>query len=129
MSTRDFSTPTRSVRGLGSAGEGVKHFIHQRVSAIALVVLIPWFLFSIMFAMGQGYDGAVAWVEKPWNAILLLLTFGAAAYHARLGMQTVAEDYMRGHFWRYTLLTLNAFGSIAILAVATFSILKLWLGA
>ena len=124
-----FTTPARSVRGLGSAGEGVKHFIHQRASAIALVVLVPWFLFSVMFAMEQGYEGALSWAGKPWNAILLLLTFGAAAYHSRLGMQTVAEDYMRGHFWRYTLLTLNAFGSIAILAVAAFAILKIWLGA
>jgi succinate dehydrogenase / fumarate reductase membrane anchor subunit len=42
----DFRTPLARARGLGSAKSGVGHFIAQRVSALALVVLIPLFVMN-----------------------------------------------------------------------------------
>ena len=89
--SHDFTTPTARARGLGSAKAGTEHHIRQRVSAIALIFLVPWFLFSVINAVQGGYDGALDWVAQPWNAVLLILTFGAAIYHMRLGMQIVIE--------------------------------------
>jgi len=37
-----YRTPLGRVRGLGAAKHGVGHFIAQRVSAIALVLLVLW---------------------------------------------------------------------------------------
>ena len=34
-----FRTPLKSVRGLGSAKTGTEHFVHQRLTAAALVAL------------------------------------------------------------------------------------------
>lgn len=123
------STPMGSVRGLGSAKSGTEHFIHQRVSAIALVFLVPWFIFSIMHATKAGYAGAEAWVAKPWNAILLILLFGAALYHMRLGLQTVIEDYIGKSGTRQALLILNTFAVFALMAAAILSVLKIWISA
>jgi len=123
------STPLGSVRGLGSAKSGTEHFIHQRVSAIALVFLVPWFIFSIMHATKAGYAGAEAWVAKPWNAILLILLFGAALYHMRLGLQTVIEDYIGKSGTRQALLILNTFAVFALMAAAILSVLKIWISA
>ena len=53
-------TPLGKVRGLGSAKHGAGHFIAQRVSAIALIFLVPWFLISLIGAVRGGYDGALA---------------------------------------------------------------------
>ena len=47
--SKSLKTPMGSVRGLGSAKEGAGHFIGQRVSAIAMLVLVPWFLFSLIY--------------------------------------------------------------------------------
>jgi len=124
-----FKTPTAQARGLGSAKEGVGHYIKQRVSAIALIVLIPWFLFSVMNAADAGYEGARAWVAKPWNAILLILTFGAAFFHMRLGMQTVIEDYIAKHGTRQALLILNTFAAIGLFAVTALTVLQIWVSA
>lgn len=118
-----------SVRGLGSAKSGTEHFIHQRVSAIALVFLVPWFIFSIMHATKAGYASAEAWVAKPWNAILLILLFGAALYHMRLGLQTVIEDYIGKSGTRQALLILNTFAVFALMAAAILSVLKIWISA
>ncbi|MEL6257932.1 MAG: succinate dehydrogenase, hydrophobic membrane anchor protein, partial [Pseudomonadota bacterium] len=94
MATQNLRTPMGQVRGLGSAKEGVTHHIRQRVSALALIVLVPWFLYSMITATNAGYEGAVVWLSQPLNAFLMVFTLGAAFYHMRLGMQVVIEDYI-----------------------------------
>ncbi|MEM9937443.1 MAG: succinate dehydrogenase, hydrophobic membrane anchor protein [Pseudomonadota bacterium] len=122
-------TSTKSVRGLGSAGVGTKHHIHQRVTALALLVLVPWFLFSVINASKAGYEGALSWAAQPVNAILLILTLSAALYHMRLGMQVVIEDYISKSGSRQALLILNTFAVIALAAAAILSVLKIWFTA
>ena len=58
----DFRTPLARARGLGSAKSGVGHFIAQRVSALALVVLIPLFVWSIASLPSADYE--TAWVSR-----------------------------------------------------------------
>lgn len=129
MSSADFHTPAKAARGLGSAKEGTSHYIRQRVSAIALVFLVPWFLFSVIHASKAGYAGATEWVAQPLNAVLLVLTFGAAFHHMRLGMQVVIEDYIGRTSTRYALLMLSTFATIAAFAAAALSVLKIWFTA
>jgi len=120
------TTSAKSVRGLGSAGEGTQHHIRQRVTAIALVFLVPWFLYSIIHACKAGYEGALTWVAQPVNAILLILTLSAALYHMRLGMQVVIEDYIAKSGTRQALLILNTFAVLALAVATILSVLKIW---
>lgn len=128
-SKQDFITPTARARGLGSAKAGTEHHIRQRVSAIALIFLVPWFLFSVINAVQAGHDGALDWVAQPWNAILLILTCGAAFYHMRLGMQVVIEDYIYTPGMKSALLILNSFACIALFVATAVSVLKIWFTA
>jgi len=123
------STDTRKVRGLGASGAGTSDYIRLRVTAIALVFLVPWFLYSIVQACRAGYDGAIDWVAQPINAILLILTLSAALYHMRLGMQTVIEDYIGKSGSRQALMILNTFSVMALFAAAILSVLKIWITA
>jgi len=123
------STDTRNVRGLGAAKSGTSHYIRQRVTAIALLFLVPWFLYSIVTVSQTGYAGSVAWVAQPVNAILLVLTLAAALTHMRLGMQVVIEDYIAKSSTRQALLILNTFAVIALFAAAILSVLKIWMTA
>lgn len=118
-------TPLGKVRGLGSAKEGAGHFIGQRVSAIALLFLVPWFLISLLSAVRGGYEGAVTFVANPINAVLILLSVGAALYHMRIGMQVVIEDYIAKNSTKMILLMLNTFVVVALFAAAAFSVLEL----
>ncbi|RIJ31801.1 succinate dehydrogenase, hydrophobic membrane anchor protein [Henriciella algicola] len=128
MST-NFKTPTASARGLGSAKSGTGHHIKQRVSAIALLFLIPWFLYAVIAASRGGYDGATAWLAQPWNAILMILTLGAAFYHMRLGMQVVIEDYIQKAGMKQGLLILNTFACVGLFTATALSVLKVWISA
>ncbi len=129
MANSEFVTPAKVTRGLGSAKSGTSDHIRQRVTAIALVFLVPWFLYSVINASSLGYDGAAEWAGKPWNAILLILTAGAAFYHMRIGMQIIIEDYIAKTSTRSALLILNSFAVIALFVTVALSVLKLWIGA
>jgi len=118
-------TPLGKVRGLGSAKHGAGHFITQRVSAIGLIVLVPWFLISLIGAVRGGYDGALAWFADPINAVLTLLAVGTALYHMRLGMQVVVEDYITKHSTKNVLLILNTFICVVLFAAAAYAVLKI----
>ena len=128
-SKESIRTPLGKVRGLGSAKHGAGHFITQRVSAIALLFLVPWFLISLIGAVRGGYDGALIWIADPINAVLTLLAVGTALYHMRLGMQVVVEDYIAKHGTRNLLLILNTFICIALFAAAAYSVLKIAIAA
>lgn len=127
--TKQVRTPTAQVRGLGAARSGTTHYIRQRVSALALVVLVPWFVFTGIIAMRGGHDDAVFWLGSPVNAVLVVLTLGAAFYHMRLGMQTVIEDYISRTSTRQALLILSTFLSIGLFAATALSVLKVWISA
>jgi len=118
-------TPLGKVRGLGSAKHGAGHFIAQRVSAIALIFLVPWFLISLIGAVRGGYDGAYLWIADPINGVLTLLAVGAALYHMRLGMQVVIEDYIARHGTKNLLLILNTFVCVALFTAAAYAVLKI----
>lgn len=123
--SRSIRTPLARVRGLGSAKEGVHHYIVQRVTAIALLFLVPWFLLSLMQAVSGGYAGALLWLTHPVNAVLTILTVGVALHHMRLGMQVVIEDYIAKHSTKLVLLILNTFICISLFAAAAFSVLSI----
>lgn len=121
-------TPLGKVRGLGSARKGVEHFIAQRTSAIALIILTPWMLISIITAVRGSYEGAVAWIGSPINSALIIATIGAGVYHMRIGLQVVIEDYIAKTGSRITLLILNTFVSVLVFVAAAVAVLKLAIG-
>lgn len=121
----DFRTPLARVRGLGSAKSGTGHFITQRVSALALVVLMPLFLFGLAKNASAGYEAASAWIGSPFGAILTLLAMTAALYHMRLGLQTVVEDYIYKPATKAALLILNTFVTAGLWIAVLYSVLAL----
>jgi succinate dehydrogenase / fumarate reductase membrane anchor subunit len=129
MASNNFVTPAKAARGLGSAKSGTETHIRQRGSAIARIFLVPWFVYSIINAMSGDLASAQAWAAQPWNAILLILTAGAAFYHMRIGMQVVIEDYIAKTGTKSALLILNSFACIALFVTVALSVLKLWIGA
>lgn len=87
-------TPIGRARGLGSAKEGVAHWWAQRLSAIALALLVPWFLLLAVGLVGVDHATVAARIGQPLNATLMLAFVGAMLWHAQLGLQVVIEDYV-----------------------------------
>jgi succinate dehydrogenase / fumarate reductase membrane anchor subunit len=123
-------TPLGRVRAHGASGQGTGHFIGQRVSAIALLVLGLWFLVSVTLQMhGPGFVDSIDFLTSPLNAVGVILLVVAAFYHMRLGMQVVIEDYILKPSTKAVLLLLNTLVLIALGAGAIFAVLIVNFGA
>jgi succinate dehydrogenase / fumarate reductase membrane anchor subunit len=120
-----YRTPLGRAKNTGAAKHGVGHFITQRVSAIALVPLGLWALYSSLSLSRAGFDGAMTWLHAPFNAVLAILLTVCIAVHMRIGMMEVIEDYIHKPSTKATLLILNYFVCVLACVAAVFCILKI----
>ncbi len=65
-----YLTAQKRVNGLGTAHSGTGHFIEQRLSAIALLILIPLFLILVAPYIGD----SAADVKKAFTACIWVLS-------------------------------------------------------
>jgi succinate dehydrogenase / fumarate reductase membrane anchor subunit len=120
----DLRTPLAKARGLGAAKSGAGHFIAQRVSAVALILLVPIFTWSLAKHGFGDYDAAIGWIGSPLGAIVTLLTLTAAFYHMRLGLQVVIEDYIHKPGTKIALLLLNTFVAAGLWLATLYAVLS-----
>lgn len=90
----DLRTPIARARGLGSGKTGTDHFWWQRVTAVALALLVPWLIGLLVSLVGADVATVREALARPWNAILMSAFVVALFWHARLGIQVVIEDYV-----------------------------------
>lgn len=121
-------TALGQVRGLGSAKEGVKHWWSQRLTAISNLLLMSWFLASLLTLPTIDHFTVIEWLRQPWVAVPLVLLTMSVFYHLRHGMQVMIEDYSDGGTRVALLLAANGF-AIACAALSIFSILTIAFGA
>jgi succinate dehydrogenase / fumarate reductase membrane anchor subunit len=113
------------VRGLGSARDGVAHWWAQRVTAVALVPLTLWFVFSIATMAGASQAEVQAWIAAPLVTVLLLLLVVATFQHLSLGLQVVIEDYIRHEETKVAALLAQKFACIVLGLAACLAILRI----
>ena len=121
-------TPLGKVRGLGSAREGTGHFWRQRLTAVANVPLILFFVGLLVSLNGAAYSEVRAALANPLVTLVLLLALLSVLYHMRLGMQVIIEDYVHGDLLKVALVMLNIFFALAVGVAAAFALLKLAFG-
>ncbi len=87
-------SPIGRVRGLGANKDGTGHWMAQRFTAIALVPLTLWFIYSVIALTGADQAAFKIWASEHGNALLLILFVLTMYHHAQLGLQVVIEDYV-----------------------------------
>lgn len=120
--------PLARVRGHGSAKSGTRHWWAQRLSAIALVLLLLWFVASLIIVAAADYATAAGWVRSPYNSALLILLIGTLFYHAQLGMQVVFEDYISTPWLQVASIILVKFLAILLAVVSVVAVLRIAFG-
>ncbi len=121
----EMRTPLSRVRGLGSAKKGTEHFWLQRVTAIANIPLSIFFLASLVAHSGADYQATLAYFSHPVVAVIMLLLILSAVWHAKLGLQTVIEDYVHGEAQKLTAIVLNNFFTLIVGIASILAIVKL----
>jgi succinate dehydrogenase / fumarate reductase membrane anchor subunit len=97
----------------------------QRVTSIALVPLVLWFVISMLAHSHTDYATFQHWLSNPINAGLMVTFLFTMFYHAKLGMQVIYEDYVRPECAMYTALLVTQFALFLLGAIAIVAVLKI----
>lgn len=124
MNRQSFRSSLSRAIGLGSAKCGSRHWLVERVTAVALVPLTLWFVASIIVHAGSDYTAFISWLRTPFAAGGMILLLIALFHHTALGLQVVIEDYVRSgaRFAAVMAIQLCCYGLAVVGVIATLSI-------
>jgi succinate dehydrogenase / fumarate reductase, membrane anchor subunit len=122
---KSMRTPLGRVRNLGASHSGTSDFWRQRLTAVAMVLLMVPVIVVVMMLLGRNQAGAAQILGSPLVAIILLLFIVASVWHMRIGMQVVIEDYIHGEKTKLAAIMANNFFSVAVALASIYAILKL----
>ena len=122
---KSMRTPLGRVRNLGASHSGTSDFWRQRLTAVAMILLIIPVIAVVMMLLGRNQAGAAQILGSPLVAIVLLLFIVASVWHMKIGMQVVLEDYVQDEKIKLIAIMANNFFSIAVALASTYAIIKL----
>ena len=119
-----YLTDRKRAVGLGSAKSGVHHFWAMKMSSVALLILIPLFIFCVGPMLGKPHAEVIAHFTHPFPAIVAALTVIVGFKHFRDGAQVMLEDYVHGTTQKICII-LMACLSYGAMATGVFAIAKI----
>jgi succinate dehydrogenase / fumarate reductase membrane anchor subunit len=121
-------TALGKVRGLGSAKQGTGEFVVQRLTSVALTILLTVFVIVVIALNGESYETVRAAIATPLVALVLLAGILLATVHMRIGMQIIVEDYVHAELPKFALLIANWIFAWGVGLTASFAVLKIAFG-
>ena len=115
-------------RGLGSAKGGTSHWWAQRFTAVGLIPLSLWFIYSAITLVGIDHAGFKIWLNAPGSILLMALFVIALFYHMQLGLQVVIEDYVHNERNKIISLVLNKLGAVLLAVSSIIALIKVAFG-
>lgn len=91
-----FLTDRKRATGFGSTKGATEHHWHMTISSIALLILVPCFVFTFGPMLGQPHGEVVEYFARPFQAIVAALTLAVGFMHFKSGVQIAIEDYTHG---------------------------------
>jgi len=122
-------TPLARVRRLGAAHAGTSDFFRQRVSAIAMALLLIPVAIIMIALVGRDQAHAAALLGSPLVAIAMILFIVAGVWHMKIGVQVVLEDYVHNEGLKVIAIIANNFFAFAVGLASIFAIFKLSVGS
>ena len=122
---KSMRTPLSRVRSLGASHSGTSDFWRQRMTAVAMVLLMVPAIVIVMMLLGRNQAGAAQILGSAPIAIIMLLFIVASCWHMKIGMQVVIEDYVHSEMVKLACVMANNFFCIAVALASIYAILKL----
>jgi len=129
MSVGESATPIGKVRGLGSAREGGEHWLTERVTSIALLLLGTWLIASLLLLPSLDQSTMTEWLRSPSGAVPMALLVIVGFKHALDGMKVVVDDYVHDEGNRFAANTLLLFLAVGGASLALFALARIAFGA
>ena len=91
-----YITDRKRAVGRGAAHAGTEHHWSMQVSAVALAVMVPTWLYIFGHALGGSRAEVLVTFARPFPAILTGLVLVVAMRHFARGATMMIEDYAHG---------------------------------
>ena len=109
-----------------SIESGLQHWWHQKISAVLLLPITLWFIFNLPDFVIIDYKDKLIWINMPLNMFLLGTFFLLSAYHFKLGLTVVIEDYIHNERLKKILsITINVLVLLVVLLILIFGFYKI----
>lgn len=119
-----FLTDRKRAVGWGAAKSGTEHHWAMKKSSVALLILVPFFIFTFGGALGGTYEEVMAYYSRPFPAIIAALTILVGFHHFNMGVQVLIEDYVHGVMEKILILVMTCL-SYGAAAVGVFAIARI----
>ena len=129
MSLGDSATPIGKVRGLGSAHRGGGHWLTERMTSIALLLLGTWLIASLLLLPKLDQRTLIEWLHAPSGAIPMSLFVIIGFRHALDGMKVFIDDYVHEAGNNFVINALLLFFAVGGGAIALFALARIAFGA
>ena len=128
MSLGESASALGKVRGLGSAREGGGHWISERVTSIALVVLGTWLIVSLLLLPDLRLPTVREWLSGPSGAIPMALLVVIGFIHGLDGLKVVVDDYVHDEGNNFAVNLVLLFLAVGGAAIALFALARIAFG-
>ena len=129
MSLGNSATPLGKVRGLGTARSGGGHWLEERLTSVALVLLSVWLLASLLWLPSLGQKTIVEWLSASTGAVPMALFVILSFAHGLEGLKVVVDDYVHDEGNRIGAHIALLFVAVGGAAFALFALAKIAFGA
>lgn len=129
MSVGESATPIGRVRGTGSAHHGGEHWLRERMTSAALLLLGLWLVASLLLLPDLQRGTLAEWLASPSGAVPMILFTIFAFVHSVDGLKVVIDDYVHDDANRLIATGLVYLAGIGGGALALFSIARIAFGA
>jgi succinate dehydrogenase / fumarate reductase, membrane anchor subunit len=119
-----YLTDRKRAEGKGSAHAGAHHHWAMTVSSVALLVMLPIWVFVFGRALGGSRADVLAAFGNPFMAILTALVLVVGMRHFAMGATTMIEDYARGTTRRMLIIFITALSGV-IAATGLFALVRI----
>ena len=121
---KSMRTPLGRVRNLGAAHSGTSDFWRQRITAVAMTLLIVPVVVVVIMLLGRNQAGAA----QILGSLIMLLFVIASCWHMKIGMQVVIEDYVHSEPLKLVAIMANNFFAVTVALASIYALIKLSTG-
>jgi succinate dehydrogenase / fumarate reductase, membrane anchor subunit len=119
-----YLTDRKRAVGRGASHTGTAHHWSMTVSAVALAVMVPTWLYIFGSALGGSRAEVVTTFARPFPAILTALVLVVSMRHFAKGATMMIEDYAHGSARKIAVMAVMMLSGV-IAATGLFALIKI----
>ena len=97
-------------------------WIGQRITAVILIPLTFWFIYQCISFQSMSYGEIINFFQSYINSFLFLIMMTAMMIHAKLGCETIVQDYVTSESLTKTLYVIINFIALMSLLLSLLAI-------